>query len=542
MTGLILATALAVSSQVTDVTVYNDRAQVVRTADVELKSGINTIRFEELPSSVDARGIQVEGSGAATVLDMRFKIENYEAVPQAVWQELYDREEALNEERAAVEQRKAAYQESKEFLLKISSKVTSTNQKEGSDKLNPESWEQMLDMYLEQQMAYDADIRKAALEIKAIDEKLNKIRADIKTTGASRNKQRRVVEVDVEMVDPGPVELRLSYLVRGPTWMPTYDVRVDTETRRMEVKSFALIRQNTGEDWKDITLKLSTASPNLGGQHATLQPWRLRMVEESDNAPWHRNKAPSTSNLYNSYADNAFESVSTGVLSTMGGAPAVMVMREATTSRQGTAVVFTPTGVSTVESDNVEHRVAVSSAMLPSSFRYSVVPKLDAHAYLKAKAVNTSGHPFLAGNANIFLDGSYVTTSSLSLVPPEEEFWVFLGVDAGMTVEYKLLKRYKSGEGRRDRTTRHTFEYLIKIKNTHANAEEFIVWDQLPISSNEDIEVKLLEPDYSKDTDSLKIDDEQRISWFQTLEPGAEWEIPFSFYVDAPKEMKIDGL
>ena len=92
---LLVAAMIVVSSQVTDVTVYNDRAQVVRTAEVELKQGINKLRFEDLPEAIDSRGIQIDGSGAATVLDVRFKIENLKEIPQEVWKELHAEQEEL---------------------------------------------------------------------------------------------------------------------------------------------------------------------------------------------------------------------------------------------------------------------------------------------------------------------------------------------------------------------------------------------------------------------------------------------------------------
>ena len=536
MTALLLTAALAVSSQVTDVTVYSDRAQVVRTAEVNLDPGLHTLRFEELPSGVDAQGIQVDGSGAATVMDVRFRTENLKEVAQEAWRELYAREEQLKEERRALEQRISAYGESRDFLLRISARVTAPKQREQEDILDRDKWEQMLDMVLEQQLDYDEAIRAAEEEMKAVDLKLEKVRGDIKATGARSSRERRVVEVDVDVSEAGPVALRLSYLVHGPAWVPAYDVRVDTQTRKMELKTFALIRQNSGEDWTDVKLKLSTAAPALGGQHATLQPWRLQVA---DSGAGGGGRGVQYGSAYNGFAGMDHRSMvnfAPAALSDKG----VMADREAEVVEQGTAVVFVPEGISTIESDNVEHRIAVSGVTLPSHFRYSAVPKLDTHAYLKAKAVNSSGHPLPAGRANIYLDGSYVTTSELKAVPQGEAFWVFLGVDAGMTVEYRLVKHFRSDERRN--TVRHTREFLIQIKNTHAEPEEVIVWDQLPISQHEEIEVKLLEPRYSGDTQELKIDEAKRLQWFRTLAPGEEWSIPFSFQMDVPAGMAIQGF
>lgn len=552
MVGFIAVAVLVVSSQVTDVTVYNDRAQVVRTAEAKLEQGINTLVFENLPEAVDPRGIQVDGSGMATVLDVRFKTENFTDIPKEAWKNLYDKQTELVENEKVFLQKIGRFNESKKFLKKISEKVTHTpQQEEGEVHLNPDSWNKMLELYISKSADYDDGIRLAELELKKIRVALKKIQADIRDTGADTRKKRRVVEVDLEVLEAGKAELKLTYIVHGPKWVPTYDIRVATGSREMEVKYFALIQQNTGESWDHISLKLSTANPGLGGQHPELDSWRIKLFQ-----PASRSKSwGSVGNGVNFdssklSANNRFESGD----SLYGGDTLLlnvpldravrlpMETRRTQVARQGASVVFSVKGACEIASDNVEHRVAVSTVKLPSIFRYSSIPKVDPHAYLKAKATNTADHPFLAGKANVFLDGSFVATSTMKLVAPAEEFWVFLGADESMKVEHKLIKKYRSKEGLTGRNVRHTYEYLMTVKNTHGVPEEVVVFDQLPISGSEDLKVKLIEPKYSKDTDFLKIDDEQLISWIQTLEAGQEWAVPFSFYVEAPKGMKIDGL
>ncbi|MBN2164131.1 MAG: mucoidy inhibitor MuiA family protein [Pontiellaceae bacterium] len=545
MVGWIAVAALAVSSQVTDVTVYNDRAQVVRTAQVELLQGMNQLRFEDLPESVDSRGIQVNGAGAATVLDVRFKTENYEVIPEERWKALYDRRDELNDEQKTVQDRLQRLIDQKAFLSNIATGITRPSDKEAAE-MDPGKWDRMLQLYVTKGAEYDDAIMTAEKELRVIGAKLEKVSADIQEAGADRRKQRRVVEIDLDAQQAGSAEIALSYMVHGPGWKPVYDVRVDTESRKMEVRYFGLVRQNTGEDWSSVALKLSTANPGLGGKHPDIEPWRIgvkrphmavddRLYEDVDfdglsisgmeqGLDWSRMRI----------MDNDFPVVL--------NEPAPVEVRYAAVKEQGASVLFEVKGTSTVESDNVEHRVAVTSVSLPAHFRYSAVPKMDKHAYLKARAVNRSNSPFLAGKANIFLDGSYVATSSMELVAPDEDFWVFLGTDESMKVEYKLIQDYTSREGLRNRTVRHTYEYLLTVENTHAVSEEVIVWDQIPVSMYEAVEVDLIRPRYSEDTDALKIDEEKRIQWFRTLEPGQKWEIPLEFRVDAPVGVNITGL
>lgn len=546
MFEVIAVAALAVSSQVTEVTVYNDRAQVVRTAEVALEQGINTRVFENLPESVDSRGIQVEGSGVATVLGVRFKSENFAEVPKEAWKALYDKQNSLRGDEKAVLQKIERFKESRDFLKQISAKITHTAEKEsGTAQLDPQSWSKMLGLYTEKSAEYDAGLRAAELELQGVRDALQQVQADLKDAGADTRKQRRVVEVDLEAPAAGKAVLKLSYMVRGPQWTPSYDIRVDSAKRSMEVNYFALVQQSTGEDWKDAVLKLSTANPGLGGEHPEMDPWRIRIAPRNVKT-WDAVSSRSEKLGVSFYAEEA-SSMANRMDSPLAAslleaeAPPVQT-RPTAVANHGVSVVFEVAGKSTVDSDNVEHRVAVATVGMPANFRYSAVPKLDTHAYLKAKAANAGVHPFLAGKANVFLDGVYVATSLMKLVAPAEEFWVFLGADESVKVEHKLVKKYQSREGLTGRTVRHAFEYLMTVKNTHAVPEEMIVWDQLPMSESEGLEVKLLNPKYSKDTDELKVDDERRISWFKVLAPGEEWAIPLNFQIDAPADAFIDGL
>ncbi len=541
MISLLAAAAFAVSSQVTEVTVYNDRAQVTRSAAVQLEQGVNTLVFEDLPESIDSRGIQVTGAGGALVLDVRFKTENFEALPDEAWKKLDDRRTELRKQKAVIEQEIARHKEAKAFLKNISRKVThASDSEEGAVSLDPGSWESMLALYTTKNAEYDQALQDAGERLTEVQNALAKVEADIRDAGMIGRKRRRVVEVDLDSPTAGNAQVNLSYRVRGPKWIPTYDIRVDTESRVMDVHYSALVRQNTGEDWSGVALQLSTANPGLGGQHPELDPWRISMQQpERFERMMYSAEPPSEMMLESSLGlmDADEDAVYRGEVSDLP-----LEYRTAAVSSKGASVVFEVEGASDVESDNVEHRVSLASVRLPAAFRYSAIPKLSPYAYLKAKAVNSGEHPFLAGKANVFLDGNFVTASQLELTAPQEEFWVFLGADESMKVEHRLIRKYQSKEGLTGKTARHAFEYLMTVKNTHSVAEEVVVWDQLPISGSEGLKVKLLQPKYSLDTAELKIDDEKKIRWFRMLKPGEEWEIPFSFYVEASRGVNISGL
>ena len=61
------------------------------------------------------------------------------------------------------------------------------------------------------------------------------------------------------------VKLKVSYLVSNATWAPSYDVRVQADETRMKLLYYGNISQNSGEDWNNVELVLSTARPSSGG-------------------------------------------------------------------------------------------------------------------------------------------------------------------------------------------------------------------------------------------------------------------------------------
>ena len=64
---------------------------------------------------------------------------------------------------------------------------------------------------------------------------------------------------------------------------------------------------------------------------------------------------------------------------------------------------------STIESDNVEHKVSICQLDFSPQFEYNAIPKSVAHAFLKIKVTNESNYALLAGDVNVFLDNNFLT-------------------------------------------------------------------------------------------------------------------------------------
>ncbi|EMG09325.1 hypothetical protein LEP1GSC151_4105 [Leptospira interrogans serovar Grippotyphosa str. LT2186] len=68
--------------------------------------------------------------------------------------------------------------------------------------------------------------------------------------------------------------LNLTYQSGKVSWKPFYSVSMDGK-ERIEFEYLAEINQESGEDWKNINLLLSTSSPDVSGRRPRLSSQRL---------------------------------------------------------------------------------------------------------------------------------------------------------------------------------------------------------------------------------------------------------------------------
>jgi uncharacterized protein (TIGR02231 family) len=533
------ADEIAAVSAIEKVTVYADRAVVERRADLDLKAGTSFVVFDNLPERADPSSLQLKGRGAVTVEDLVFRSAYYAAIPDDRIKALQASRDEAESQSIAIQDRIARSNGEKQLMEKIAAKVTAVSEN-GTSELNPDKWSQMVKFYRDKLASLDLEIRAAQKDLKAANAELARIDQDLGRLASGRQKKKNQALAVLSTQDGAKASLSLSYTVLGPSWQPAYDLRVDSEKKLLALSYNATISQNTGEDWSGVSLSLSTARAEVGGAQPELEPWYLstyslqaarasagRMAKKSEEAP-----APA----------QMMDKDLKGDLESAVAQEAEMTTRMAAAETGATSVVFAVPGKTKIVSDALQHRVNVTALGLPAYFRYSSAPKLSTFAYLKAKMKNSSDFPLLAGPTKVFLDGAFVSDSSIQAVAPGEEFWVFLGVDEAVKVEYKLVKKLKDEQGVFDKKTRYVYQYETTVTDKKKSDVELTLWDQLPISQDKNLAVKLIEPKYAKDTDALKKSNQDIFEWLIQLKAGEAKKIAFSYSVEYPQDMAVSGL
>ena len=537
--------AAPVSSTISAVTVYTDRAVVTRTATVDLAGGTTELVFANLPEALNERSLQVSGKGTAqaTILDVSAKQTYVDFTPNARVKELEDQLKGFQKQQRGLDDRNGVLQAQSTMLDRMEAALFAPPTK---DVPRPD-----LNQFTSSLTYLSEQKTKIIAERATLDEQREELQTKATTVQNQLNELRgaggrgyKTVTVRVSAGQAGSLDVALSYTVPGASWSPSYDARVLSSEHAVALGYFGIVRQSTGEEWKDVALTLSTARPGLGGAAPVLTVWNLdifnpiaRRQEEMDAMREKRNLG------YAAKSVNAPAALAGAVnMQTLTSNAADELkdaeMASATIEAGATSATFKIATTASVPSDNSPQKVPITSTKLNANPEYLTVPKRLATAFLTTKVINTSDFPLLAGAMNVFLDGTFVATSSLRTVMSGEKFDLALGADEGISVKHKRVQKFTEDTGLTNSGKRVTYEYLITVQNNKKTAERVIVADQVPLSRNEKIVVKLLSPD-AKD---VKPTDEGTLKWSLDLKPGEKRELTVKFTVEFANDVTVAGL
>ncbi|HRW99570.1 MAG TPA: mucoidy inhibitor MuiA family protein, partial [Cyclobacteriaceae bacterium] len=259
-----------VESQITDVTVFLSQAQVTREVKSRVDAGKTELVISGLTSQLDPTSVQVSGKGSFTILGIRHQ-QNYLNefnVP--------DKLKLLKDSLENYQKQLTIEQSQKEILNKEEQMLLS-NQKIGgtSQNLTVNELKAMADFYRSRLGDILTSKVKQDEKIKKINNHIVRLQRQINSENElySRNTSEIVVSVSASAATSASLEV--SYIVSNAGWNPVYDLRAMNTKNPVQLAYRANVYQSTGEMWKNVKLKLSTANPNQGGLKPELFPWFL---------------------------------------------------------------------------------------------------------------------------------------------------------------------------------------------------------------------------------------------------------------------------
>src|SRR5262245_3957300 len=291
-----------IAGRVTNVTLYRGQAQITRAVPIDGDPGSLEIVVGNLPEQVVPNSLFAEGTDAVEIRAVRFRT-------RAVGEEPREEVRALDRQILETQQqidlttkRQALLGKRTEFLTKLENFAVPTAQNDLSHGvLNAEALERITTFNFAQNEKIAEEEVGLAKQLHDLNEELNLLnrkRAEI-TAGSSRTEREAVLFLQKQQ--PGPTEVRLNYLVNNCGWSPAYTMRSGEDRKKVRVEYNALIHQLSGEDWNNVGLTLSTASPTLSAAGPGLAPFHVTLAGGGQiNVPATPGKGPQpqTANLF----------------------------------------------------------------------------------------------------------------------------------------------------------------------------------------------------------------------------------------------------
>lgn len=521
-----------IEAPIVGVTVYPDQARITRRGSARLAAGEHRVRIAPLPLGLRRDSIRVGGRGAATVLGVDVTTWRQARSTDAHVSGLEQRHRELAEALAEIDDADEIEQQRGQFLTRLAERAGTTYARAlACGDAAPTDVAAFADSVAGQLADSRSRRRGLARRRTELAEELAVVERHLDAAHGKREPDRLAVEVIVAVeADDAELELELTYLVDGARWQSSYDVRLVDDT--VTVTWFGLVSQDTGEDWPECELQLSTARPAAATGVPELSPWYLDRFRPAPPVAVAAALPPPP-------APGA--QPAPGAAPVAGGGPArfrAPRMREHVAEvEQGiAAATYRPARAVAVPADGSAHRATIAVLELPARLDHVTVPVRATDAHLRATVRNTSAHTLLPGAAAVFHGADFVAATRLPIWAPGEETELALGVDDRLRVERKLNRRSES-RAALGSVRRREMEYRISVANHTPRPATVEVRDQLPVSRDDGVVVRetVLVPPPVERTELGEL------TWRLQLAPGESGEITMGFRVELAKGVELTG-
>ncbi|MDX2001049.1 MAG: DUF4139 domain-containing protein [Chitinophagales bacterium] len=516
-----------ITAPIKAITVYRQQAAITHSTTVNIDAGTSDLVLTDISPGMIGSTVQVKVEGNAVILAVNSRINSLkENKGSEKIQVLNDSLETLNDAIDGLNTEKQVYEAEKGLL--------NSNQKLGgtANGFTTTELQNLADLYRKRMLELNGKIAELNKTLSKLYEKQVAINTQLQLLNGTRYKPTGEIFVSLSSKVATKVTLSCTYLIANAGWSPIYDIRSDGLDKPLSLSYKAQVYQNSGYDWSKVQLTLSTGDPSQGHDRPILNPLYV--------------------NFYNNYYSLDEVSVSSSKyeykrldksLATMPGAE---INTYGWTSAMDTVATYNVDIIEnqltaeyaielpqTIPADGQKYGVNMATYELPAIYEYHSVPKLDKGAYLLARATKWGEYNLLPGPANIYFEGKYIGEIALNPFTSADTLLVSLGRDDKINLQRITLQDSTSNKligGERKETK--IFE--ITVRNNKKQAVDISILDQIPVSQQEDIKIKLLEKGNAEYSEEIG-----KLLWKVKLAPNETRKIRFSYELKYPKDKTL---
>ncbi|MDC0667952.1 mucoidy inhibitor MuiA family protein [Nannocystis radixulma] len=540
-----------VTSRITRVTVYSDRALVSRDATVALTPEPTVFRFKKLPGWVDEGSVRASTSAGKIVdvsVERRFLArstdEGFRKAEQK-HKELLKQLQAVDDELAILDAQQKHVESIKVFSL----------EKLGDDGVKREI---KVDSYGEVIDFVSGTLRKTAAARRDAQTARELLAPDVEASARNLEELSRLTKLEETMVlvtvqgdAARGATLTLTYATPGATWEPMHEVRAGAgDPESVELTSFAVVTQTTGEDWSHAELSFSTQSSSDSERIPALEMLALgkspevsrsvtRQVTsftaaqqkfEEQNLHWNRMNQATAKRL--SEVEQFERSYSTN-LALLERVQSKTVEIFAGLQTRGTTAHFVARDPVIARSDGRSIRVRIGSSRIKARRHIIAAPEESLNAAVTLEMTNKTDQALLPGGVARYQDGAFLGMTDIDFVAKDEDFSVFFSVADQVKLARELDKHQSSLQ--RNARNRMQLSFVSKAKNLSERPVTIVLAERIPVAENSDVRVSNVRIGPNEKPDGKGI-----VRWTITLAAREERQFRVSYQVDYPPSLVLD--
>jgi uncharacterized protein (TIGR02231 family) len=458
------------ASQITDVTVFRDRASVRRVRKLSLKRGASSIVFRGLTPLLDLESLKATISEKKQLTLMGIRTQNDFTVSSSnsdleKWIAARKRSETRRQEIFNQVNLLVQSNQNLELLAQHYRDSFSLN-------LHQNSWtkagfESFVKFLSSQSEVLNGNWAKLYESYHRVTKELEF--AEAKTRELTSVSDRHTVAVSVDLLADAAatVEVELQYLVPECGWSPAYDVRVHASDAKASIEQHAFIWQRSGEDWKDVSLTLSNVREELRPEPPSISPYTLSYREVKKVQTTITSGADSASSL------------------TVGSSPG-----EPTTDAEdkGLARNFKVPGVHSVRDGMARTRVFLNRKDAVYSESLELVAAEYGRVFRKGETQNPFDWDLEGGPASVYYGGNFMQQITLERVAKGNRFGINAGVDHDFQVSRWTNDKVEN-PGIIDTKKHFLREVGISLTNYGGRRKAVRIYEQVPVSEIKEVAV-----------------------------------------------------
>ncbi len=523
----IWADTIPLSAPVTAATLYADGATLTRVVPFTAPAGTHDLLITNLPDEIDPTTVRIAIDGARLgAVTIRYAkvppvTETDSAALEAAKADvtrLQDEIRATRDQQADVLMQAEAANARLGYLTRLQSPQDATS---------PEALSATLAIIGQETLKAGQEAATAERTARSFDETvkdLTEALADaIASVAALTPPEVEKYMLSAAIASDQPIDGTVTLVHRtdyDAYWQPVYDVRLTTgDAPSLKINRNVFVYQETGEDWSEVALTLSTSRPNAQASPTTLAPWRRRIEPPQPVQPKHQGRL--------AVIDDRAE---------MSVLEAPMIEETATrTFDDGINATYAyPTPVS-INSGTEALRLALDTVDLSPEVYAFANPMRDETAFVVAKMTNTLEELILNGEADFYLNDSFVTHGNLPLVAAGDTTELAFGAIPGLRLSDTVTKKLSGDTGVLTSRNEQTETRVLTAENLTAQSWDLRLIGRVPYSEQKDLVIT--HKSAPLPTTPQYKDQRGILMWSQKIGAGKTFKVELSHKIQWPPEM-----